>query len=130
MEMKLRRNVHARCHRSEVFPDRRLTIGRTAILTQAHRGPRCPAITVDHAPRGCITRSYFSSLHSTLPAAEATGKTDHASIQRRFIASSSTRKTRRITGVRVIDGQTKQTVEFHAKVIFSLRLNTGGRLAS
>ncbi|NUQ28496.1 MAG: GMC family oxidoreductase [Acidobacteriaceae bacterium] len=98
------------------FPDRRLTIGRTAILTVPHRG-RAACHYCGPCGRGCITRSYFSSIHSTLPAAEATGKMTLRpfSVVHSLIFDS---KTRRITGVRVIDAQTKETLEFHAKIVF------------
>jgi choline dehydrogenase-like flavoprotein len=108
--------THMRDVVGQKFPDRRLTIGRTAILTQNHRG-RAACHYCGPCARGCITRSYFSSLHSTLPAAEATGKLTMRpySVVHSLVFDS---KTRRITGVRVIDAQTKQTVEFHAKVVF------------
>jgi choline dehydrogenase-like flavoprotein len=98
------------------FPDRRLTIGRTAILTVPHKG-RAACHYCGPCARGCITRSYFSSLHSTLPAAEATGKLTMRpfSVVHSLIFDA---KTRRITGVRVIDANIKQTIEFHAKVVF------------
>lgn len=48
-----------------------LTIGRTAILTRDHRG-RAACHYCGPCARGCITRSYFSSLNATLPAAEQT----------------------------------------------------------
>jgi choline dehydrogenase-like flavoprotein len=101
---------------AQKFPDRRLTMGRTAILTVPHRG-RAACHYCGPCGRGCITRSYFSSIHSTLPAAEATGKMTLRpfSVVHSLIFDS---KTRRITGVRVIDAQTKQTVEFRAKVVF------------
>jgi len=101
---------------AQKFPDRRLTIGRTAILTQAHRG-RAACHYCGPCARGCITRSYFSSLHSTLPAAEATGKLTMRpfSVVHSLIFDPA---TRRVTGIRVIDGQTKQAMEFHAKVFF------------
>jgi choline dehydrogenase-like flavoprotein len=98
------------------FPDRRVTIGRTAILTQNHRG-RFACHYCGPCDHGCITRSYFSSIHSTLPAAEATGKLTMRpySVVHSLIYDPG---TRRLTGVRVIDGQTKQTFEFHAKIVF------------
>ena len=56
---------------AKYFPGERLmTIGRTAILTQPHHG-RAPCHYCGPCARGCITRSYFSSLNSTLPAALA-----------------------------------------------------------
>src|SRR5260221_1831235 len=55
------------------FDDRIMTIGRSAVLTQVHKGrAACHYCGVCH--RGCITQSYFSSLNSTLPAAMKTGK--------------------------------------------------------
>jgi choline dehydrogenase-like flavoprotein len=54
-------------------PDRRLTVGRTANLTRAHRG-RSQCMSRLHCQRGCSLGAYFSSVSSTLPAARATGK--------------------------------------------------------
>lgn len=101
---------------AEKFPDRKLTIGRVAILTQAHNG-RSACHYCGPCARGCITRSYFSSLHCTLPAAEATGKMTLRpnSVVHSLIFDSA---TRRITGVRIIDAQTRKALEFHAKVVF------------
>jgi choline dehydrogenase-like flavoprotein len=98
------------------FPDRRLTIGRTAILTVPHRG-RSACHYCGPCARGCITRSYFSSINSTLPAAEATGKMTlrPLSVVHSLIFDP---QTRRITGVRVIDGQTRKPMEFQSKVVF------------
>jgi choline dehydrogenase-like flavoprotein len=96
--------------------ERVLTIGRVAVLTQTHRG-RAACHYCGPCHRGCITLSYFSSVNATLPAAEKTGRftlrpfsTVHSLI---FDA-----KTRRITGVRVIDTQSHATLEFRAPLIF------------
>jgi choline dehydrogenase-like flavoprotein len=101
---------------AQKFPERRLTIGRTAILTVPHRG-RAACHYCGPCARGCITRSYFSSIHSTLPAADATGKLTMRpmSVVHSLVFDA---KTRRITGVRVIDAETRETLEFHAKVVF------------
>ena len=96
--------------------ERVLTIGRAAILTQAHGG-RAACHYCGPCERGCITRSYFSSLNATLPAAEKTGRMT----LRPFSVVHSVMfdaKTRRATGVRVIDSQTKASTEFRAKVVF------------
>ena len=96
--------------------ERVLTIGRAAILTQDHRG-RAACHYCGPCERGCITRSYFSSLNATLPAAENTGRMT----LRPFSVVHSVvfdAKTRRAAGVRVIDAQTKAAVEFRAKVVF------------
>jgi choline dehydrogenase-like flavoprotein len=96
--------------------ERLMTIGRTAIITKPHRG-RLPCHYCGPCSRGCITRSYFSSLNSTLPAALATGKVTVRpfSVVHSLIFDPQTRK---ISGVRVIDGQTHQAVEFKARVVF------------
>jgi choline dehydrogenase-like flavoprotein len=49
-----------------------LTIGRCAVLTQAHNG-RAACHYCGPCERGCVTASYFSSIGSTLPAAVKTG---------------------------------------------------------
>jgi len=96
--------------------ERRMTIGRTAILTQAHRG-RAACHYCGPCARGCITKSYFSSLNSTLPAALATRNVTVRphSVVHSLIFDPARRK---VTGVRVIDGQTHETMEFKAKVVF------------
>src|ERR1700756_1802626 len=99
------------------FPGERLmTIGRAAILTRAHGG-RAACHYCGPCQRGCITRSYFSSLNATLPAAQATGKLTlrpHSVVHSLIFDS----KTRRVAGVRVIDGRTQQALEFRGRVIF------------
>jgi len=55
------------------FPERRVTIGRVAVLTRRHHG-RAQCHYCDHCNRGCTTASYFSSLMVTLPAALKTGR--------------------------------------------------------
>ena len=102
---------------AKYFPGERLmTIGRTAILTQPHNG-RAACHYCGPCARGCITRSYFSSLNSTLPAALATGKVTvrpHSVVHSLMFDS----KTRKIGGVRIIDGQTHDTIEFRGKIVF------------
>jgi choline dehydrogenase-like flavoprotein len=96
--------------------DRVLTIGRAAILTQAHRG-RAACHYCGPCERGCITRSYFSAVNSTLPAAEKTGRMT----LRPFSVVHSLNfdsKTRRATGVKVIDAKTRASVEFRGRLIF------------
>ena len=95
---------------------RMMTIGRTAMLTRVHHGrAACHYCGVCH--RGCITRSYFSSLNSTLPAAEKTGRLTLRpySVVHSLIFDPA---TRRVTGVHVIDGQTKQSLEFNSRILF------------
>src|SRR6266850_1944725 len=99
------------------FPgERMMTMGRCAILTQPHRG-RAACHYCGPCARGCITRSYFSSLNSTLPAAQATGK---LTLRPHSVVHSLVfdPKSRKVSGVRVIDGQTHQAIEFRGRVIF------------
>jgi len=99
------------------FPDERLmTIGRAAILTQRHNG-RAACHYCGPCARGCITRSYFSSLNATLPVALATGK---VTIRPHSVVHSVMfdPKTRKATGVRVIDGQTHEALEFQGRILF------------
>ena len=61
--------------------------------------------------------SYFTGLNSTLPAALRTGKVTvrpHSVVHSLMFDA----KNRKITGVRIIDGQTRDTIEFRAKVVF------------
>lgn len=98
------------------FDDRIMTIGRAAVLTRVHKGrAACHYCGICH--RGCITKSYFSSLNSTLPAAEKTGRLTIRpySVVHSLIFDSG---ARRISGVRVIDAQSKNALEFKARVFF------------
>ena len=98
------------------FDDRIMTIGRAAVLTRVHKGrAACHYCGICH--RGCITKSYFSSLNSTLPAAEKTGRLTIRpySVVHSLIFDSG---ARRISGVRVIDAQSKDALEFKARVFF------------
>ncbi len=96
--------------------ERVLTIGRAAILTKDHNG-RAACHYCGPCERGCITRSYFSSVNATLPAAEKTGRMTLRPYSVVHSVSFDS-KTRRATGVRVIDGRTRATLEFKAKVVF------------
>jgi len=98
------------------FDDRMLTIGRAAVLTRVHKGrAACHYCGVCH--RGCITGSYFSSISSTLPAAQKTGRFNIRpySVVHSLIYDPA---LRRVSGVRVIDGQTKNAMEFKSKIVF------------
>jgi choline dehydrogenase-like flavoprotein len=99
------------------FPGERLiTIGRCAVLTRPHNG-RQACHNCGPCHRGCSVRAYFSSLNVTLPAAFATG---HVTLRPHSVVHSliyDDRK-RRVTGVRVIDAETRNTMEFRARMIF------------
>tara|TARA_B100001123_G_scaffold263095_3_gene293002 strand:- start:4235 stop:5938 length:1704 start_codon:yes stop_codon:yes gene_type:complete len=95
---------------------RRMTIGRTAVLTRDHNGRKaCHYCGPCH--RGCSTKSYFSSLNATLPAAEATGRMTLRpnSVVHSVIWNPS---KGRVTGVRVTDRESREELEFSGRIIF------------
>ncbi|HEX9345458.1 MAG TPA: GMC family oxidoreductase, partial [Candidatus Acidoferrum sp.] len=96
--------------------ERVMTIGRAAILTQTHNG-RAACHYCGPCHRGCITRSYFSSVNATLPVAEKTGRLTLRpySVVHSLIFDA---QTRRVSGVRVIDGQSRKALEFQGRIIF------------
>ena len=96
--------------------DRVLTIGRVAVLTERHNG-RAACHYCGPCHRGCITRSYFSSVNATLPAAEATGRMTLMphSVVRNVVFDE---RTNRASGVRVVNAQTGETREYTARVVF------------
>jgi choline dehydrogenase-like flavoprotein len=96
--------------------ERVMTIGRAAILTQPHNG-RLPCHYCGPCERGCVTHSYFNSLGSTLPAAKKTGRLTLRpnSVVAEVIFDP---KKNRASGVRIIDGQTMQPMEFTARIVF------------
>jgi choline dehydrogenase-like flavoprotein len=98
------------------FDDRMMTIGRAAVLTRVHKG-RAACHYCGFCHRGCITQSYFSSLNSTLPAAEKTGRMTLRpySVVRNLTYDS---KTGRVTTANVVDSQTKNELEFKARIFF------------
>lgn len=110
VEKVLRERIRAR------YPDRYLTIARAAVLTEPI-GDRLPCHYCGPCYRGCSTGSYFCSLSSTLPAAQATGKMTLRpdSIVHSIIYDES---RDRASGVRVIDAHTREMVEFRARLIF------------
>jgi choline dehydrogenase-like flavoprotein len=98
---------------------RKMTIGRVAHLTAplAHSPQRGTCQYRNLCIRGCPYGAYFSSNSSTLPAAEATGNMTLRpnSIAYELIYDDS---KQRATGVRVLDAETNEHLEFTAKVIF------------
>jgi len=98
------------------FKDRNLVIGRVANLTQALPG-RAPCQYRNLCYRGCPYGAAFSSNSSTLPAATATGNMTLRpdSIVHSLIYEANKNK---VIGVRVIDANTSESIEFKARVIF------------
>jgi choline dehydrogenase-like flavoprotein len=113
VERDFRERVAAR------FGGRVVTIGRVAHLTAPlpHDPSRGICQSRNLCDRGCPYGAYFSSNASTLPAAMKTGNLTLRphSVVHSLIYDESKGK---VTGVRVIDEQTKEEVEFFAGVIF------------
>ncbi|MBS1787148.1 MAG: GMC family oxidoreductase [Acidobacteria bacterium] len=108
-ERLLKKAVEAR------WKERKVIIGRVAMLTQAHNGrPTCHYC--GHCERGCDTHSYFSTPGSTLPAAMKTGK---LTLRPDAVASNIIvdPKTGKAKGVAFVDRLTKQAQEVFAKVV-------------
>lgn len=95
---------------------RPVTMGRAAILTQPHNG-RGACHYCGPCVRGCSVGAYFSSMSSTLPAAEKTG---NLTLRANSVVEGLDYdpKTKRISGVRVIDSKTGERKRFTAKTVF------------
>ncbi len=96
-----------------------ITIGRTAHLTAplAHSPQRGTCQSRNLCIRGCPLGAYFSSNSSTLPAAEKTGNMTLRpnSVVYEIVYDG---KNGRASGVRVLDAETNEQLEFKARVIF------------
>jgi choline dehydrogenase-like flavoprotein len=103
------------------FGGRTVTIGRTAHITKPTetqqklgRG-KCQFRNL--CMRGCPYGGYFSSNGATLIAAEQTG---NMTLRPNSIAHSLIydAKSNKVTGVKILDAETKEEMEFYAKIIF------------
>ena len=98
---------------------RTLIIGRTAHVTGplGHSPQRTNCQYRDMCWNGCPFGAYFSTQSSTLPAAMATGNLTLRpfSIVHQVIYDKDTKKAK---GVRVIDAETNQSMDFFANVVF------------
>ena len=110
LEKHLRQSL-ARSH-----PERRLICSATAVLSREHNG-RGPCQGRNQCARGCPYSAYFSSNGVTLPAAAATGR---LTLRPDAIVHSLVYDAAkgRVTGVRVIDAQSKRMTEHSARVVF------------
>ncbi|MEL6924317.1 MAG: GMC family oxidoreductase [Bacteroidota bacterium] len=100
----------------KAFPGRTMTIGRVAHLTQPHNG-RGQCQSRNKCGQGCPFSAFFSSTSVTLPAANATG---NMTIRPWSIANSIIydEQKGKATGVRVIDAETGEMMEYYARIIF------------
>ena len=127
--------THVREAIAKRWPERCLTIGRTANLTEGKPDEgRAPCQNRSICARGCSFGAYFSTQSSTLPAAQKTGRltviTDAA-----VEALDYDPATRRVTGVRYVDTKTKTRRTATARLVFlnagafnsvQILLNSGG----
>ncbi len=107
---------HVRDQIAQKYTDRLMTIGRSANLTTAHNGRgKCQYRNL--CIRGCPYGAYFSSNASTLPAAEKTG---NMTLRPNSIVNAILydKDNKRARGVRVIDAETNEVLEFEARIIF------------
>jgi choline dehydrogenase-like flavoprotein len=95
---------------------RHLTIGRVAVLSTTHQG-RAACHYCGACHRGCSTASYFNSVQTTLLDAFNTGR---CTIRPFSVVHSLTwdAEQSRVSGVKVIDGQTMEALEFNARIVF------------
>lgn len=104
---------------SKNYDDRVLTIGRVAHITEGTKpgAGRVSCQFRNRCQRGCPYGAYFSSCSSTLPVAEATGNMTLRpdSIVSEVIYDKDSKKA---TGVRVVDANTKEVLEFKSKIVF------------
>ncbi len=94
---------------------RTVTIGRTAIVTQAHNG-RAACHYCGPCERGCSTYSYFSSPYTTVADAVKSG---HCDLIPNAVVSHVTMDNgaNRATGVTYIDRVTRKAVEVKARAV-------------
>jgi choline dehydrogenase-like flavoprotein len=103
------------------FPERRITIGRSANLTRPTDEQKAlgrgECQNRNMCMRGCAFGAYFSSNGSTLKAAEKTGRMtlQPDAVVVSLLLDEATGKAR---GVLVRDATTKQETEYYASVIF------------
>ena len=101
---------------AERWPERRLIMGRSSNLTEA-KGDRSHCQYRNICSRGCSYGAYFSTQSSTLPAARATGRltlvTDTVVDSLEYDPVN-----KRISGVRVIDAETRARTIYRANVVF------------
>ncbi len=109
---------HLRKNIAENFEGRVLTAGRVAHITgDTTFAGRAACQYRNRCIRGCPYGAYFSSNSSTLPAAERTGNMTIRpnSVVHEVVYNAN---TKRATGVKIIDAETNETIEFNANVIF------------
>jgi choline dehydrogenase-like flavoprotein len=112
---------HFKSSVTKKYSDRHVIMGRVAHLSDPKaihlkqgRG-KCQNRTI--CERGCPYGGYYSSNSSTIPWAEKTGK---MTLRPHSVVHSVIydEKKSRAIGVRIIDANTKELIEYYAKIIF------------
>jgi choline dehydrogenase-like flavoprotein len=100
-----RKVIHARVAHVTDPTDEQKSLGRYACQSRSY------------CSRGCAFRAYFSSINATLPAAERTG--NYTLVSNAIVQGIDyDAATRRVTGVRVVDANTRQGRTYTARVVF------------
>jgi choline dehydrogenase-like flavoprotein len=107
---------HIKKQIEDKFPHRYMTIGRVANLTVEHNG-RGACQSRNRCARGCPYGAYYSSVSVALPDAAKTGNLTLRpnSMVHSLIYDEIKGK---VTGVRVVDRESKEMSEYHARLIF------------
>ncbi|MYH07259.1 MAG: GMC family oxidoreductase, partial [Rhodothermaceae bacterium] len=110
VERVLKERVEAR------FPERTVTIGRTATLTEP-LGDRAACHYCGPCERGCSTSSYYSTLSVALPRAMETG---NLTLRPNSLVCGVNydEATARATGVDVIDTESGERMTFTGQLVF------------
>ena len=112
---------HLKKEVEQKFKGRHITPARVAHLTDPQPWylelGRGKCMNRDRCARGCPFGAYFSSNSATLPAAR---RTNNLTLRHHAIVHSILydEKTRRATGVRVIDAETMINTEYEATLVF------------
>ena len=108
--------VHFKRQMKIKFPERCVTIGRTANLSTAlYKRNACQYRNL--CSRGCPFGAYFSSNSSTIPAAMETGNLELKPFSI-VVEIMYDEKTKKASGVRVLDTESNKTIEYYSKIIF------------
>jgi choline dehydrogenase-like flavoprotein len=115
VEKDVKRSIEA------AFPERNLIIGRAAHLTEPTEAQlelgRGRCMNRNECQRGCSFGAYFSSLSATLPAAERTGNL--TTVTDAIVSSVAyDADTNRVTGVNVIDANTREGRTYSGRMVF------------
>ncbi len=110
VEKALRQSIH------DNYDDRTLTIGRVAVQTEPKNG-RGACHYCGPCERGCSVGAYFSSLSSTLPAAEKTGNLTimgDAIVERLEVDET----TGKVNAVSLVDASTGERRQIRCGMVF------------